>query len=381
MANGPRRWSPIRSVLLTAWLPIGILLPVPALLLLLGSVTWKGRLAGLAGLGLLLLPILVLLRPLLRRKNLLPALALAPVLVASIALPLTTPTGRPLEGSGVGSTFPGEHGFCRWSPWNLIPEIDQVGAGIFAASMVAPRVDPGLLRRVVLPVCREMEADESFHRLGSVMNYAYAQFYAEEFDVGHFYSYVPPHAAGERLPTILFLHGSLGNFKVYLWAWKRFADRNRFVVVCPSFGSGLWDLNGGAQAAIRALDRAAAELPIDPSRVWLAGLSNGGLGVSRAAAMAPERFRGLIYLSAVPEEGVLRSQAYLHGWRGRPVLFIHGDQDNRVPVREIDDTARGLSAAGVNVAKRVRGGEDHFLFLASLDGMLADIEAWMRGLE
>ncbi len=378
MAESRRHWSPVRSILLTAWLPIGLLLPVPSLLLLLGSVTWKGRIAGLAGLGLLLIPILVLRRPLLRRKNLLLSLALAPVLVASIALPLAAPTGVPVAGSSVGSTFPDEPGFRRWSPWNLIPEIDQVGAGISAASMVDPRIDAGDLRRVVLPICRDMEADEGFQRLGSVMNYAYAQFYAEEFDVGHYYWYVPPHAKGERLPTILFLHGSLGNFKVYLWAWKRFADRNRFVVVCPSFGAGMWDLNGGAEAAIRALDRATAALPIDPGRVWLAGLSNGGLGVSRAAALAPERFRGLIYLSAVPEEGVLRSQAYLDGWRGRPVLFIHGDQDNRVPLSAIDDAALRLSTAGVDVTKRVRRGEDHFVFLASLDDMLADIEAWIR---
>lgn len=378
MERASRGWSPVRSILLTAWMPVGLLLPLPSLLLVFGSITWKGRLAGLAGVGLMLIPFLLLLRPLLRRKNLLLALALAPMLAASIALPLMAPTGHPASGSGVGSTFQEKHGFCRWSPWNLIPEIDQVGAGIVAAAMVDPRIDAGPLRRLVVPVCREMEDDEAFCSLGSVMNYAYAQFYAEEFDVGHYYWYVPPHTEGERLPTILFLHGSLGNFKVYLWAWKRFADRNRFVVVCPSFGAGMWDQNGGDVAALRALDHAAAELPIDGSRVWLAGLSNGGLGVSRAASRAPERFRGLIYLSAVPEEGVLRSQDFLDGWRGRPVLFIHGDQDNRLPVSAIDGAAVELSAAGVDVTKRVRPGEDHFLFLASLDGVLADIEAWMR---
>ncbi len=378
MEQPPRRWSPVRSVLLTAYLPIGLFLPIPAVFLALYSVTWKGHLAGLGGIGLLLLPFVLLLRPLLRRKNLWWILALAPAVAACIALPCAAPPGTPLPGSGVGSTYPSPHAYRRWSPFNLIPEIDQVAAAIPALCLVDPRLDAGQLRRVVLPSYREMEREEAYTRLGSALDRMYPQLYAGEFDTGHYDWVVPPHAAGERLPTILFLHGSLGNFKAYLWAWKRFSDRNRCIVVLPSFGVGVWDFPGGTEAALLALDRASSELPIDPDRVWLAGLSNGGVGVSRVAAAAPQRFRGLVYLSAVPELAVLLSQAYTDGWRGRPVLFVHGDRDNRVPVELIDDTVRRLSAAGVDVTKRVLPGEDHFLFLSSLDTMFGAIEDWMR---
>ena len=143
------------------------------------------------------------------------------------------------------------------------------------------------------------------------MPYAYS-----DTDSGHIYTYVPPHAPGERLPVLLFLHGSFGNFKGYFYLWRRFADQHHWIVACPSFGFGNWYRSVGPPAIARALERTLAGTPADPERVVLAGLSNGGTGVVRAAASAtPKAYAGLIFLSRGHGAGDYRRRA-IRQWLG-----------------------------------------------------------------
>ncbi|MCI0397870.1 MAG: alpha/beta fold hydrolase [Chloroflexi bacterium] len=204
-------------------------------------------------------------------------------------------------------------------------------------------LDPLLTRQqarrvapMTLDIYREMEEDANFRELGSAMGWAYAELWGQPFDVGHYYLYVPRNRPEGPRPTILFLHGSAGNFKSYTWVWSRFAEQHGAVIVAPSFGFGNWLKPGGREAIFRALDHAQTVAPIDPRQVYLAGLSNGGLGVSQAAAAAPERFTGLIFLSPVMATDLVESQPFLDAWRGRPVLVITGEADERISLSYVD---------------------------------------------
>src|SRR5262249_35929330 len=116
----------------------------------------------------------------------------------------------------------------------------------------------------------------------------------------------------------------------------------------------------------------------DPSRVFLAGLSNGGTGASRAAARTPSAFAGLIFLSAVMEPSVLGDRAFASGWKGRRVLVGHGEADGRPP----PDYARGagsrMRAEGVDLTVEMVPGEDHFLLFSRPDEVLASIAAFVQ---
>jgi predicted esterase len=301
--------------------------------------------------------------------------------VLYVILCATAVPGAPPPGSPAGSVFIGSSGFARCSPANVVPEIDQIKLGTF----LVPAIDPILtlsggarLRDVALPLYREMELDPAFHAMGSVMHHAYADLFGGASDAGHLYYYVPTHAPGERLPAVVFLHGSGGNFKSYLWAWKRLADRERLVIVSPSFGFGNWDRAGGEEAVERARTYAVDRLPVDANRIHLAGLSNGGKGVSRIGARHPERYRGLIFLSPVLEEAVVGSRPFTEGWRGRPLLVIHGARDDRVPEPFVGRAVTTLRNAGCRVAYRLHPDEDHFLFFSSLEPVLGEIAAWLR---
>ena len=48
-----------------------------------------------------------------------------------------------------------------------------------------------------------------------------------------------------------------------------------------------------------SIEDAQTVVDLDPKHIYLAGLSNGGLGVSHVALQAPDLFRGLIF-SGVP---------------------------------------------------------------------------------
>src|ERR1051326_5121800 len=120
---------------------------------------------------------------------------------------------------------------------------------------------------------REMQSDPEFVAVGSVMNTVYRDMFSLSFDNRQLYVYVPPHEPGKKLPAVLFLHGSCGNFKVYMWKWKRFADAHKVAIVAPTFGFGNWHRPGGVEAIESAYSYCASQPEIDSQRIFLAGLS------------------------------------------------------------------------------------------------------------
>ena len=224
----------------------------------------------------------------------------------------------------------------------------------------------------------EMRGDPDFERLGSVLDQSYRDILFDRRDVGHFYEYVPEAPAGKRVPVVVFLHGSLGNFRGYLWVWKAVADRHGVAVVAPTFGAGRWDRPGGEEAIERVLRRCVADPRMDPSRIYLAGLSNGGLGVCRAAGRRPEAWRGLILVSPVVDERALFTDGFRAACGGKPVLILHGADDDRVPVRCIRDAAEAMRLRGMRVECDVLEGRTHFLFFSDREAVEERIGPWLE---
>jgi poly(3-hydroxybutyrate) depolymerase len=215
--------------------------------------------------------------------------------------------------------------------------------------------------------------------MGSAMGYAYNELLRQPFDDGHYYLYIPKNRPAGALPVIVFLHGSVGHFKAYTWAWARLAEEQGYVIVAPSFGFGLWGQPGGTDAALAALEDAKTRVEIDESQVYLAGLSNGGLGVSLLAQQAPERFRGLMFFSPVMKTEVVDRESFQQAWNGRPVLIVTGEADERVSVSYVAERASRMEQGGVSVTYVTYPGEDHFLFFSQLDNVLQDVASWLSG--
>ena len=117
-------------------------------------------------------------------------------------------------------------------------------------------------------------------------------------------------AAHEQLPCLIFLHGMGGNAKAYIWLLSRLAREGKCVVIVPTFGLGNWDNADGAAMVVAIAREAVKTLPINPHRIFLMGYSNGAMGVTRAAILAPELFQGLIYLSPVTEDQLFSTKEF-----------------------------------------------------------------------
>ncbi len=361
-----------------------VLLPIalPSLLLLCVAETAGGRLTGLACLLAVVFTVLAVARryskPAGKRWRARAAwgsLGLAGVLL--VAAYQQSPRGEPGPNSPVRSIYLAGGSFERSSLANLVPELDQFVMGSYpvgAADLHISFAQAARLRGLLQEVYRPLRADPDFLELGSHMNLAYRELFGMSWDTGHAYVYTPGSAPkSARLPVLLFLHGSAGNFKGYTWVLKTFADQHSFALVVPSFGFGAWNEPDGVRAVERCLTWIGQQPGLNADSIVLAGLSNGGKGVTRAATAHPGAFRALFYISGVLEGA--RMPVLAEAWgQQRPVRLIHGAADRRLPLFSLQAAVRALAQDSAQVRLRVVEGEDHFLFFSQPELVLRAIE-------
>ncbi len=260
----------------------------------------------------------------------------------------------------------------------LIPESDQlhIGAIVFTALPFVSRRRAKRVRDVVLDLSRSVEADPVARDLGSVFPLAVAELLGKEFDSGHYFAYIPKHDPNDRLRAVVFLHGNAGNFKIMPWAWRGFCEREKMILVCPTFGFGFWN-EGGVESVERARSDACQRLPIDANQIYLAGISDGGKGVTRSAAAHGSLYRGLIYISPTMILGELSEPCFADSWRGKPVFVAHGAKDWNVRRSTVDPAVELLELQSSIVEYHVYPEEDHFLFFSEQGDLSKRISAWM----
>lgn len=152
--------------------------------------------------------------------------------------------------------------------------------------------------------------------------------------------YVPDEATGP-VPLVIALHGGGGNARTMLPRWLETARREGFAVAFPEGlgrmpSSGTWNAGGccayamnediddvGFMAAI--LDELGADPRIDASRIYMTGLSNGGMLTHRAAIALGPRLAGIAVVAGAMFGGEPQAAS------GLPVVIIHGEQDEIVP--------------------------------------------------
>ena len=153
--------------------------------------------------------------------------------------------------------------------------------------------------------------------------------------------YAPARAA-PRPALVIAFHGSMGSAQGMRvatgYGFDRLADRHGFVVAYPQGYAGNWnDCRKAADYPARRLDvddlafvqalveRLRRERGVDPSRVYVTGLSGGGAYALRLALEHPEKIAAAAVFAAslpTPANSVCRASG-----RPVPVLFVNGTRD------------------------------------------------------
>jgi hypothetical protein len=170
----------------------------------------------------------------------------------------------------------------------------------------------------------------------------------------------PPKADSET--GIIFLHGFGGNFTLQCWLIAEAGSGVGATTLCPSTApSGQWWQDDGPSILQESLNYLKLG---GVKRIYLAGLSNGGIGASRLADRFKNDLSGLILISGADPNATIT---------GLPVLVIHGKGDERIPM-SIAEQYAALSVP--NSTYRLFDG-DHFVLLKEADQVQETIRDWL----
>jgi phospholipase/carboxylesterase len=120
-------------------------------------------------------------------------------------------------------------------------------------------------------------------------------------------------------------------------------------------------VNMAAPALDTFLDAELARLNLPPSALALVGFSQGtmlALHVGFRRQVSPAAIVGYSGMLALPED--IDPQRFAAEIRTRPpVLLVHGDQDQLIPVQALFQAAQGLAALGAPVEWHISAGIGH----------------------
>jgi predicted peptidase len=178
-------------------------------------------------------------------------------------------------------------------------------------------------------------------------------------------------AANGKRPVILFLHGSgergsdgQRQTEIGLGPAIR-SDHARFpfIVVFPQCPEALTWLDPRMEAlALGALDETVREYGGDKERLYLTGVSMGGVGAWQLAARYPEKFAAIVPVSGrSPLRGISKDpEGEIARRIGKiPVWAFHGSEDQQVSVEGTRRIVAALRQSGNNVNYTEYAGVGH----------------------
>ncbi|MGH7934903.1 MAG: hypothetical protein ACREQN_17315 [Candidatus Binataceae bacterium] len=164
--------------------------------------------------------------------------------------------------------------------------------------------------------------------------------------------YVPEnYTPGAKWPLIICMHGGYGQGDEYIFTWLRPARCAGYILLSPKSLDNTWTMTMGSpdtDSILRMLREVEAEYSIDRSRIYLTGLSDGGIFTYIMGLERHELFAGI-----APVAGALHLaiQPVLSEGRGKdlPIFVIHGAHDFIFPVQLTRQTCSLLEELGYNL--------------------------------
>jgi len=200
---------------------------------------------------------------------------------------------------------------------------------------------------------------------------------------GGFSLYVPEYYTPDRAwPLVMALHGGSGNGRGFLWSWLRDARSFGAILVAPTATGdtpmkNTWALMGedtDTPNLARILDIVRSRWNVDPTKLLLTGMSDGGTFCYVTGLEASSPFTHLAPVAATFHP-LMAEMADAERLRGLPVHLVHGRLDWMFPVQVARQTRDLLTAAGADVTYRELEDLSH----CYPREMNKEILRWLRG--
>ena len=177
---------------------------------------------------------------------------------------------------------------------------------------------------------------------------------------GGYSMYVPEYYTPDhRWPLVMALHGGSGNGRGFLWSWLREARSLGAILIAPTAtgptpAKSTWALMGDdtdSPNLWRILEDVRTRWNVDPSRMLMTGMSDGGTFCYVSGLDAASPFTHLAPVSATFHP-LMAEMADAQRLQGLPIHIVHGKLDWMFPVQVARQTQQMLAAAGANVTYR-----------------------------
>jgi len=169
---------------------------------------------------------------------------------------------------------------------------------------------------------------------------------------GGFSLYVPEYYTPDRAwPLVMAMHGGSGNGRNFLWSWLRDARSYGAILIAPTATGSTWALMGedaDTPNLMRMLEAVRGRWNIDPERMLLTGMSDGGTFCYVSGLEAASPFTHLAPVASTFHP-LMAEMADAERLRGLPIFLVHGKLDWMFPVQVARHTRDALSAAGASV--------------------------------
>jgi acetyl esterase/lipase len=194
-------------------------------------------------------------------------------------------------------------------------------------------------------------------------------------------------AADTTYPLIIYLHGGIGTERndkgdSAFFMLKDLADTFKLFLASPSANRyAPWWSAAGLSRILQTLRFMTLHYPINPNKVFLAGVSDGATGCYAAANTICSPFAGFIAVSGfggmLPMLGMQLAPGNL---MQRPIYNVNAGLDHIYPVENVKEFVGLLQERGVNITSKIYPDEKHgFDYRAKEMGTLATlVRTWSR---
>jgi len=161
--------------------------------------------------------------------------------------------------------------------------------------------------------------------------------------------YVPKdYQSAQAYPLIICLHGAGFDGDSYLDRWQpRLGER--YLLACPSFEAAAWWTSEAEELVLAVLREVTRNYHVDLDRIFLTGMSNGGVGTYLIGLNHTDLFAALIPMAGALPDPLL---PLLDDARTTPFYLIHGAKDEVISPKYSRAVQAYLQKQGYNVVYR-----------------------------